>query len=220
MPTITHPFTFVNDTTSEANEVAQNLFLAGTTPSTGEVINGHLDDDNMTAPAPYVVRDHVQPGAFTKYGMVGSTHSTDYFKEPMQGWASQTVSDKQRQYLAIPGACKTFYLDFAVTALLYTWQIHYDNDDRANLNHEAYIRFMIGPDFDVYPAECRRRVAAGTLVDGTVSKWNLRQRHFSGHYLSLAPSVGWKSAGLYCAHEYMGYQLRIHVRNIKVFALL
>lgn len=236
MPNITIPNVFADGTTTDADDIAENLYRPAATPNTPEVINGWLDNYNFASKKFY--RRHLQPSSHVVYGMQGSTACLDYPESQSNGWryppqdAGDPDNDKIELYRPIPGACAEFYCDWQPKYMLFTWNISYANRAEAS-TERVHIRLgytnldtglqTISPTSIVGHSlrECPRSVWPVGISFARFGAY--RMRHYSGHHLSHVsdspqPAAGRYQAGLYiavsqpAATRNMG---RVHVRSFR-----
>ena len=109
MPDIIYAHSFVAGATTEAADVAENLFnMQGAGTNNLAIINGRLDQDNLAVVTPLITRQMVRPGAFFEGSSGGATANRDYFKQVYPaGWEATTVADAADAAVPVAGLCRT-----------------------------------------------------------------------------------------------------------------
>lgn len=223
MPDITIRNTLAAAATSAAADVSENFYspvASPGAPDTLEVINGHLDEDNLDASENLTHRD-VQAGTFVRAGQVGGNSAFDVFDDLFgrNNFYASLDEDlisggERRDLIPIPGSCIRFYNPWAANTLLLTWSIFAATDLVLVANtYAGGITYTLG---DVYAAPiymfldkaltggwAQRRVAPASVFDanpGSGADWQRDSRldqRWNGHYSEANVSVGWHTAGLY-----------------------
>ncbi len=207
---------FTNGVPGNPVTVERNFYTpsaAGTGSLEG--INGHLDDANRaTGGAAWKIdRSHLQQGALSGGGAVGSNLNLDYFGDIYNGWllvedghaSAATRAKADKHYQVIPGGSITFNLPYQATLLVVSWSIFagakYDlsrldsGGDPGDINFQtraARIRLYVdgarqtNKEF-VLPA---KGLAGGVGFQGTFD------RFWSGFILLQNVAAGWHSVSL------------------------
>lgn len=241
MPDITLPTSWTTSDTPSGEEVSKNLYHLNATPASLEVINGHLDKDNLTAGG-QITDVHLQTGSQTLGRMVGATANLDYFDEVFTGAQSQGHESGDQEsadsWLQIPGAGMRVYLPYQPKFLLVTWQIMWTHDSGTKTNHRnAVIKLFhnggVGTALSgsPYTLDHQRRVAPDHLsyveivdpdVYPTQTAQNYfrysaaRQRIWSGHQLIESPAKGFHDLELRLYSD--AEQVRVRARGFRVIA--
>jgi len=238
MPDITLPTSWGSSDTPSGEEVSKNLYSPDTTPASLEVINGHLDKDNLVA-GDQITSDHLQVGSQTLGRMVGATANLDYFDDVFQGAQTQGHESGDQEesdaWLQIPGAGMRVYLPYSPKFLLVTWQIMWTHDSGTKTNHRnAVIKLFqnggVGTSIssNPYTLDHQRRVAPDHLSyslvsadDGKEAQNNFRfsadrQRIWSGHQLIESPAKGFHDLELRLYSD--AEQVRVRARGFRVIA--
>jgi len=219
MPTITLPNTFADTNTSDVAAVMENFYSPdAATPDSLEVINGWLDDANL-ASGEKIQHYHLMPGAVSVSGEVGSNATLDFFYNLFDMTNARedghAVADATGAFVPIPGACATFWLPFAPTVFLASWNISWTSD-ADNVDSPSIVRFVRDGVFD----DVQRRIAPWTVYgNGTSVNYHpYHAQHWSGHSYQTNITAGWHSMGLYIANGGSCTQSRVRSRSFRYVA--
>tara|TARA_S200002703_G_scaffold158795_1_gene170129 strand:- start:103 stop:897 length:795 start_codon:yes stop_codon:yes gene_type:complete len=202
-------------------DISENwYFPTATGEQSLEVINGHLDQNNLDASMKFT-NDHFQTGTVSRGKMVGSTANIDYFDTMFSGTATRdaagTYGESSDEALAesaiiIPGLAIKFYVPFSNSKCVLQWSFNHQNDalyllnlvDDGVLNNQRnkfnFPSFFLYVDNEIQPENCRRYVPcyeskrAGAGSGNVGVHYNLG-RHWSGHKL-VTLQKGWHTASI------------------------
>jgi hypothetical protein len=203
-------------------------------PDSLQGINGHLTTTNKEATW-LLEHEDIQDRSLMIASATGATNNADYMNDWFEGaqWddVDDPADDNPVRFIPIYGAGRTFYLHFAPTYLLFTWNIVWTNTSMA-LDEPTILRLFINGSPRTYQ---RRQVSYVTQLN-IPARQGVRDRHWCGHELitSVYP-VGWHTAGLQiCAAASQipvdqvkntlatkidsDAQSRVRVRGFRVFA--
>tara|TARA_R110002110_G_scaffold130142_1_gene310475 strand:+ start:2989 stop:3645 length:657 start_codon:yes stop_codon:yes gene_type:complete len=209
--TLPHP-TFTDGNTLVSDDVWENFYTAEAVPNSLEVINGGLEVANVLAPSSnYITTPLIQTGAMSSGKGVGATANVDYFPEPFSDWVDDATPsvDIDSYYQAIPGASIEFFLPYAPSVLVATWQITgvvlYNNQSGTEFNGRLRL-FMDGV-----------RVSDNVAMVFPDSGAGPEGRSWQGHYMKIGGlTKGWHSLSLrIVADKDPSNQIRVHTRNMN-----
>lgn len=210
--TLPHP-TFTDGNVLTADDVWENLYTTEAVPNSYEVINGSLELANVVAPtANSITTQMIQKGSMSAGKGVGATANVDYFPEPFSDWDQAGTNDSgdiDGLYTAVPGASIEFYLPYAPSVLLLTWQIT--------------TRVELASGGGTYPGRLR------LFLDGARVSNNVYQdipyqngpvsggRPWHAHYMKIGGiTKGWHSVSLRIAADSVAAnQVRVLTRNMN-----
>lgn len=226
MPDIVLPYgpspgtPFADGHISDGPKVAENLYAPNTTPDSYDVLNGQLSEPNRDNWS--ISREHIQPGALAGGGSVGSTLSLDYFGTKSEGspfgeWG--TSKDRAALYRVIPGAARTFYLEYSPGLVMVRWRMFVANsgDQLSTSRDSTKVKLFVN---DAVVSEQTRTLPPGSLGDTASgpregSGWD---RSWSGfHWLAASTarlSAGWNTVSLRIATN--AGIARVHVKGLDV----
>lgn len=224
MPTITLPYgtggspgPFTDGSTSDAEKVAENLYAPNTTPDSYDVINGQLTEPNRDSWD--ITTQHIQPGALGGGGSVGSTTSLDFFGTRSEGspfgeW-NNSGNDRDALYRTIPGAARTFYLDYSPGLAIVRWRMFISNSgvQTSGSRDWTLVKLFvngatIGGQIRTFPPGDNSSSRDGTAWDRTWSGF-----HWLGASTSRL-SAGWNTVSLRIATD--AGVARVHVKGLDV----
>lgn len=241
MPDIVPTAPFTDGSAANADTFAEELYQPLNPPGSMEVINGRLDEVNLTAGQNLDRRD-VRPGTFTTANSVGATATVDYFydffnfhrqqDDPMGASGATDIMKAELIPLHVPitGAGQSFYLYYS-SVLFLSWDVELEvigqnnNLDSSVQTNGLSLRLFVDDavtDGASNLSNMRRQLATGRT---TVVSWTdgTARRHFAGHCV-LTPadfpsftSEGWHRAEIRIAHQQ--YQIRVTTRRFNVVAL-
>jgi hypothetical protein len=210
--TLPHP-TFTDGNTLVSDDVWENFYTAEAVPNSLEVINGGLEVANVLAPSSnYITTALIQTGAMSSGKGVGATADVDYFPEAFSNWQDDATPsvDLDPYYQAIPGASIEFFLPYAPSVLVATWQITgvVLSGIQAGTEFNGRLRlFMDG----VRVNDNVAMAFPDFLSTGAVG------RNWQGHYMKIGGlTKGWHSLSLRIAADKDTInQIRIQTRNMN-----
>ena len=200
MPTISALNTFTAGTAISADAVADNFYNDDSSPSSFAVINGHLDSTNKGSWQ--VSNKMIRPNSLAKGRMVGTTGNLDYVKHTFPDDNSD-----EGAYQPIPGCGIAFFLPYAPTVCVLTWQLAYAGNliygDTKQLELKMYV------DGSLENRQFR------VLPEGRVSttRYLNRDRIWNGHVAKTNLTAGWHTAHVACFLNQN--TARIRIRNMK-----
>ena len=237
MAGIVNTETFFSGDSSVAERLYNQMYGVG--EDSLENINGQLTSANLDT-KPDITYMHVQKNAFSDAGAAAGTASLDFFAgcNPVpvgSGWyrGVTDLSVKKGRYLAIPGACKRFYLPYPARVLC-LWSVTWANDSQ-DKDKTSNIAFFIDDDLtsgsdNPLTTPQTRRVRRSRFIGGDNGFTNksygdtqtqavlfdrYKQRTWTGHYLSEELSPGYHSIGLRVAAHSAVKQTRVKARSMK-----
>lgn len=193
-----------------------NLYNPVATNGSFEIINGHLDADNMDATWPEVLPEQVQRKTYGDMGFVAGTANLDYFNEWFREISTNgvTTSTYPTRPLPVPGANATFHVPSSAMAVL-SWTVFWTNISD-NPTNQTRMHLYID---DVLQATQRRDVRrtsepSGTFVYGRNHDGRVKNRYWTGHHsVELAP--GYHTAGLRILQAEGVEQSRVWARSFR-----
>ena len=211
--TLPHP-TFTDGNTIVADDVWENLYTTENTPNSYEVINGGLEVANIVAPTTnFITTGMIQEGSMSSGKSVGATANVDYFPSVFSNFDSTDPAyDIDSYYQAIPSASIEFYLPYAPSVTLFTWQITTEVAQTTKLAGRIRL-FLDGA-----------RVSDNVYLDishklgvGLTGLSLNGGRPWHSHYMKIGGlSKGWHSASLrIAADDTSDNQIRVQTRNMN-----
>ena len=121
MPDITFPNTFVAGNVLDPDAVSANIFKHESTPQTLEVINGHLDQDNLAA-ATTIGRNETRRRTSATAITRGHTANLDFYDDMFQGdYAAHNHDTAVAHSQVVVGT--TFYVPYTCEAVYLSWHV-------------------------------------------------------------------------------------------------
>jgi len=189
--------------TTAASDVNDALYSIET--NSMQVINGHLEAANF---AGTLTSDHIRDSSLVNGKMVAATGNIDC---PFAAYTR--AIDDAGSHKAIPGASLEFYLPFAPSLVIITWNVGGQNSIQKGSAADREVRFFI----DGQPKSgLKRKIAAGRVgADArTGALYPDQDFRYSGHEIITNMTKGFHSASL---RLYVGSDLmRLRVRDMKV----
>ena len=179
--------TFVSDTATDAIEVAKNIYFPER--HTGEkslsIINGNLDKDNRDYNNWDIQSDHIRPNSCNGARMVAQNAPLDYnrliFPED---------TDDSGAYSPIPGAAIEFYLPYAPSLVVFSWQLFIGGTNIYDFGDFVTTKFNIN---NAVVASQVRTVPA-SVIPTSGSHEHIRDRIWSGTAIKTDLTSGWHNA--------------------------
>ncbi len=243
MPNITLPnFPFVDGAIPTGTDVSENIYdISGGAPNSYEVINGHLDIDNLDASWATIDRTAVQYNVLSLSGEVGATSNLDYVKDLFLGYTPTAAdlanpdhddpateparSTIRAMWLGVPGLGINFYLPYRAIVIL-TWNVMWMNDGVNNgldqNEQESLLRLFVNGQIQEYTWKRELhpciRIDQGGPGAGDKTHWGRDiNRYWNGHY-TVELEAGFHSASvrLLCSSEVP--QTRLFNRSMRYIA--
>jgi hypothetical protein len=194
--------------TTKASDVNDVLYSSET--ASMRVINGRLEAANF---AETLTSDHIREQSLVNGKVVAATGNLDCTAESYALTASDDLGPQ-----AVPGASLEFYLPYAPSLVVFTWNVGAGNTKMCTGTEDLEFRFFID---GVDQVGARRKMPGdrvGTAVrTGVILPFqNFR---YSGHHLEGAMTKGFHSASLrlFVGHGAVpGNLVRVRVRDMKV----
>jgi hypothetical protein len=220
MPTLTLANTFTSGNVLAADDWNDNFYKPTAANSSFEIINGHLDSDNMDASWTEVTREQTQRHIYCSGWSAAGTANLDYF----DNWfvkvdtTSGTSSFTDRP-VPIPGAGQEFYLPND-SMVIFCWTVMWLSDSKkaADDNHARMHMYVDG----VFDGNLRRDVrkvadSGPTVYVDRVIQGMRKLTYWSGHHTAEL-AAGWHSAGLRLVSASAIRQTRVWARSFRVIA--
>jgi len=235
MPNITLPnYPFVDGTTPTGTDVSENLYeVTAGTPVSYEVINGHLDINNLDASWAKINRTSVQYGTLSLSDQFGSTSNLDYIGALFPAYAptaqqAQLVDDDITYtdlYLGVPGLGASFYLPYRAI-VIFTWNVMWTNDGLTQGNSDKFgyqsnLRLFVD---DAIQSASYRRVAHAVMRNDVSGAASIpthfgkdRNRYWNGHF-TVELNAGFHTASIRVLANANVKQTRIFNRGFRYLA--
>ena len=236
MPNITLPnFPFVDGTKPTGTDVAENLYeVTAGVPVSYEVINGHLDIDNLDASWTKVDRTSVQYNTLSISDEIGSTANLDYIGALFPGY---TPTSQQAQlpdddlafadlYQGVPGLGASFYLPYRAL-VIFTWNVMWTNDGKStgdlnNFGYQSNLRLFLNGAIQsasyrrvVHP--CIREDLAGPGAGDDTHFGKDKNRYWNGHF-TVELDAGFHTASIRILCNQNVKQTRVFNRGFRYLA--
>jgi hypothetical protein len=205
MADITLPYTFTDGAIASADNVMDNFYMTSIGDSFS-VLNGYLDDANRESSWGNLGSNGIRPRALSLAGMVGKTQQLDFF-----GDTFPTDVSAEGSHTPLPGNTINFYLEYAPTAIIFTWQICIVSGTTRGGATITSSQFEV--DGTAVSSAERTIPWANTAVAILPEK----NRVYSGHVLQTGLTAGWHTASLKLFTDATTLA-RVRVRNIKYVA--
>lgn len=216
MPTLTLANSYAAGDALVASDWNENMYDP-TAPNTSfEIINGHLDKDNMDATWPKILPEQVQRGVYGSAGFSAGTANLDYFKQWFSGCQTSVLtSTYPTRPMPIPGGNATFYVSHPVMAV-FTWTICWTN---ISDNQSEATRIHLYVD-DALKTSQRREVRATAEPGGPTGTYarihqgRIKNRYWVGHH-TMELGTGHHTAGLRILADENVPQSRVWARSFR-----
>tara|TARA_Y100000389_G_scaffold147495_1_gene146377 strand:- start:1652 stop:2431 length:780 start_codon:yes stop_codon:yes gene_type:complete len=201
-------------------DISENwYFPTATGEQSLEVINGHLDQNNLDASFKFN-NDHFQRGTVSRGTMVGSTANSDYFDSMFTGTSNRDIAGTYGEAddetlslssIVIPGLSVRFYVPYTSSKCILQWNFNHQSDglyilnviDNQSINDTFnkfnFPSFFLFVDDELQQENCRRYIpcfgakrASGLASSGVDYAYG---RHWSGHKL-VTLQKGWHTASI------------------------
>jgi len=219
MPFVTlQNYPYVDGTTPNGGDISQDLYDPAAPASSFEIINGSLDNVNADASWPKILQRQIQEETFTSAGATAGTANLDWFAEQwfpgveLTGSQSPGIID-EKNYQAIPGANKTFYLPWDAVVIC-TWSVVFGGELWDN-TYPASIVCVLDGTFNHDRGQARQlgRSMWRATEEQTFGHWGeIKNRHWNGHVTGNLPK-GWHTIGLHLIADgtHVGDSSTLHI---------
>jgi len=201
MPVIGTMNTFSGGAATAAATVADNFYNTDASPTSYEVINGKLDNNNREAGWD-ISNEMIAPLSMAKGAMTGNTGNLDYTTLTFPANNTDTGA-----YQPLPGCGTHFFLPYAPSAAVITWQVIF----AGNLIHAGGKQLELKMYIDGTLQNRQFRVLPEGRAGAT--RYLHRDRMWSGHVLRTNLTAGWHTAHVACFLNQN--TARIRIRNMK-----
>lgn len=172
-----------------------------------KALNGHLTSANISDA---ITSECIRDQSLAKGEMIGMTGLLDY-PEPI----FTTTSSAPGSFISIPGATQTFYLPYAPSLVIFTWQIALTNSHRTGTGGERKLKVFL--DGSALESQTRDMPACRTSASPTVTTAPRAPGNdffWAGHAVQTGMARGFHTVGLKLYSD--SNTMRVRVRNIKV----
>ena len=205
--------TFSDGTISDATQVGQNIYDTPNTPNSFEVINGSMDFSNHTGPGVFKLdRKAVQRGSFSGGKSIGADCNVDYFGITFADYTNSVEDDDY--YKAIPGGAVSFYLPYAPSLVVFTWNVFMTNGliNAGNVGGTdsiiSRVRLFVNGTSIPHQVLPLPEADGGFPVGEFIRRWQ-------GHYVQTGLSAGWHSVSLrIVVNQAPDNHVRVYARSL------
>lgn len=240
MPNITLPnYPFADGDTPTGTDVSENLYeIIGGVPNSYEVINGHLNIDNLDASWTEIDRTSVQRNTLSLSDEVGTTTNLDYISALFTGFApvEADLADPNydaafsTKYMAVPGLGISFYLPYRAI-VVFTWNVMWMNASKPSgpaadvapvVQNQSLLRFFLDDAIQGYTWKREvhptlREDAAGAGAGLLTHFGKNKNRYWNGHF-TVELDAGFHSASVRILCSANVPQTRVFNRGFRYLA--